>query len=405
MDNNNKSKLFRQESPKKYSDKRMILQNQSHINKKQSADLNLINSVYKSRNTQNNKLNKIPFNIRSTYQEKSLNPNLNFGNIESSNISGNKVIKVKDKGTPVKKDKNYYLNLLNDIYLNDSHYSNKNTVKSNNNNSINNSNFNNSNYNNSIISKSINNYSINDNSINNNSINKKRINNKKEKNDTEVNKKFMKKKTNYLSKGRGSKDSFRKSYKSYKITINYVNNENRSKSKKLSINDNKDNINKESNRKFSNFSKEIISNKQEPKILSEKAISKLKNPENSMKDKTKDIYTKFKSSQNINIINEIKNDDTLKEEKNENNETMQKEIKSIKININNNENNIINSKRSRNIVSQNENSNLARCNTKINSNKNIQSDKSIKIKKVKKMYKTCFFCCLIKNDESFSDND
>ena len=130
MDNNNKLKLFRQESPKKYSDKRMILQNQSHINKKQSADLNLINSVYKSRNTQNNKLNKIPFNIRSTYQEKLLNPNLNFGNIESSNISGNKVIKVKDKGTPVKKDKNYYLNLLNDIYLNDSHYSNKNTVKS-----------------------------------------------------------------------------------------------------------------------------------------------------------------------------------------------------------------------------------------------------------------------------------
>ena len=376
MDNNNKSKIFGQESPKKNSDKRMILQNQINIDKRKSDELNFINSTNKSRNSQNNKLNKIPFNIRSSYQEKRLIPNINIeNNVNKDN---------KDKEAPAKKDKNYYLNLLNNIYLNDSHFSNKNTVKNNNNNN------------------SINN-SINNNSLNKNSNNSKNINTKKEMNNIDVNKKFMKRKTCNLSKGRCSKDSLGKNFRSSKKVINYVDNEIRDNSKKLSINDNKDNIDIKFAKKLSNFSKEMISSKKEPKILSEKAVSTFKNPESSIKFKMKEIY-KFKSSQNIQIISEAKIDETLKEEKNENNETMQKEVRSIKINNNNNESNIRNSKRSRNIINENENGNLVRCSTKINSSKNMASDKSIKIKNPKKLYKTCFFCCLIKNDESFSDN-
>ena len=385
MDNNNKSKLFVQEIPRKYSDKIIFLTNQINIEKRKSDKLNFISSINKSRNIQSNKLNKIPYNIRSSYQEKSLIPNLTFGTIENSINNDNKDNKDKNIEASVKKDKNYYLNLLNDIYLNDSHYSNKNTVKNINNNSINNSN--------------------NNNSINNNSINSKNINKKKEMSNFDINKKFMKRKTCNLSKGRGSRDSLRKSHKSSKQSIFNINNDNKQKSKKLSINSSKDNGENKSNKKLSNFSKEMISSKQEPKILSEKAISTFKNPENSMKVKMNKIYKRFKSSQNIHIINEERNDETLKEENNENNETMQKEIKSIKMNISNKENNIRNSKRSRNIISENENGNLVRCSTKNISNKNFPSDKSIKIKNPKKMYKTFCLCCLIKNDDSFSDND
>ena len=392
MDNNNKLKLVVQENPKKYSDKRMILQNETNINKRKSDVINFINSTTKSRNVQNNKLNKIPINIRSSYQENQLYSKINLRNIENNinNDNKNNKDKDKDKGTPTptpdKKDKNYYLNLLSDIYLNDSHYSNKNIVKNFKENSINNSN------NNSINSKS----------------NNKNINDRKEMNAIDVNKNFLKKKTCNLSNVRGSKFSFGKNYKSSKKIGNNITIENRNKSKKLSINAShasKDMLERKSSRKLSNFSKEMNSNQQERKILIEKVISKFKNPERSTKAKLKEIYKKFKSSQNINIINEKKNDETLKEEKNENNETMQKEIKSIKININNNENNNRNSKRSRNVARENEKGNLQRCYTQINSNKNIPNNKKIKVKKVKKMYKTCFFCCLIKNDDSVSDND
>ena len=384
MDNNNKLKLSVQESPKKYSDKRMFIKSQSNINKRKSEGLNLINSTNKSRNVQNNKLNKIPFKIRSSYQDNNLFSNMNVRNIESNIDNDNKNNKDKDKGTLDKKDKNYYLNLLSDIYLSDSHYSNKYIIKINKDNSINNSN----------------NISINSASNNN-----KNINDRKEMN---ANRKFLKKRTCNLSKSRGSKFSLGKSLKSSKKIANNISIENRNKSKKLSINfsnASKDIFERKSTKKLSTFSKEMTSNQQEPKILIEKVISKFKNPERSAKNKLKEIYQKFKSSQNINIINEIKNDETLKEEKNENNETMQKEIKSIKINTNNNENNIRNTQRSRNIARENENSNFQRCYTKNNSNRNNPNDKTIKIKKPKKMYKTFCFCCFIKNDDSISDNN
>ena len=384
MDNNNKLKLSVQESPKKYSDKRMFIKSQSNINKRKSEGLNLINSTNKSRNVQNNKLNKIPFKIRSSYQDNNLFSNMNVRNIESNIDNDNKNNKDKDKGTLDKKDKNYYLNLLSDIYLSDSHYSNKYIIKINKDNSINNSN----------------NISINSASNNN-----KNINDRKEMN---ANRKFLKKRTCNLSKSRGSKFSLGKSLKSSKKIANNISIENRNKSKKLSINfsnASKDIFERKSTKKLSTFSKEMTSNQQEPKILIEKVISKFKNPERSAKNKLKEIYQKFKSSQNINIINEIKNDETLKEEKNENNETMQKEIKSIKINTNNNENNIRNTQRSRNIARENENSNFQRCYTKNNSNRNNPNDKTIKIKKPKKMYKNFCFCCLIKNDDSISDNN
>ena len=364
MDNNNRSKIFPKDSPKKFSDKRMFLQYKNNIDKKKSEDINSIN--FKS--PINNQSKKNLLNLRSTYQGKIILSNIiNNNNEQNINLS-KKDINNTNREKPIKKDKNYFLNLLDDIYFNETHLSNKNAKRKNMNNNSNN-----------II---------------------------------KGNKNFIKKQTYNFSKLRGSsKNLIRKSYKSSKKILSTFSNEKINKSNRLSNNGSKDNIEKSirSNKKQSTFSKNIVNKKPIAKFLSERFVSKFKANEEQSKVKVKEsVFKIIKSSQNV--INEVEYmNETLKDEKkenninkvknvnNENNETMIKEVKPIKPAININENQMKNSKKSRNV----ENENF----TKMDSNKSIPNNKSIKVKKVKKMYKTCFFCCLFKNDDSLSENN
>lgn len=352
MNNTNRSKISLKESSKKCSDKRMLLQN-SNIKNKRKIDRMYSNKL-------SNKSSKMPLNIKSTFQEKNLIPTLFKGNNENNMNSDIKNSANSNSKMSVKRDKNYYLNLLNDIYLNDSHFSNKN------------------------VSKKSNNILSNKNDI------------------IKVDKNYIKKQTYNFSKIRGmgsSKDILRKSYQSSKKVLSTFSNDKMNKPNKLSIKPIKDNKEK-SNRKLSNFSKDMVNKRPLTKFLSEKMVSKFKSNEEASKFKKKDKNNNFKASQII--INEVEYiNETLKDENNENNDTIQKEAKQLKLNINNNDNSLRNTKRSRNT----ENDNLAKCYTKNNSNKNINSNKSIKISKVKKMYKTVCFCCLIKNDDSLSDTN
>jgi hypothetical protein len=317
------------------------------------------------KNTVNNNSNKNSPNIRSTYQGKILISNIFKSNNESNINFGKKDINNTNREKPIKKDKNYYLNLLDEIYLNETHFSNKNALKK---------------------QKSINNSTKND-------FNK-------------VNKNFMKKQTyNFTKIGDSSKNLLRKSYKSSRKLLSTFFNEKINKSNRLSNNGSKDNIDKSnrSNRKQSNFSKNVVNKKPLTKFLSEKFSSKFRTNEEISKIKMKGKIKNLKSSQII--INEVEYmNETLKDDKkesNENKKTMIKEIKPITLIINNNENQMENKESNRNV----ENDNIERCYTQKNFNKNISRNKSIKVKKVKKMYKTCFFCCLIKNDDSLSDNN
>jgi len=323
---NNKSKLLLKETPKRFSDKRMILQ---IVNNKVKRKIDRMSSV-NLKSTLSNKPNKKSLNIISTYQGKYLIPTIFKGNKEN-NINSGKNITNTNRKLSVKRDKNYYLNLLNDIYLNDSHLSNNNFSKKSNN----------------ILNN------------NNDSI--------------KVNKNFIKKQTFNFSqiKGRNSsKDMLRKSCQSSKKVLSTFSNEKMNKSNNLSINPSKDNIPK-SNRKQSNFSKNIINKRPITKFLSEKAVSKFKTNEESSKAKMKEKNKNFKTSQII--INEVEYiNESLKDEKgekeenngnNENNDTIQKEFNQLKLNINNNENNMRNSQRSRNT----ENDNLSKNNAKNNS--------------------------------------
>lgn len=355
MNNTNRTKISLKESPKKCSDKRMLLQNSNIKNKRK------IDRMYSIKLS--NKSNKIPLNIKSTFQGKNLKPTLFKENNENNMNSDIKNSVNSNSKMSVKRDKNYYLNLLNDIYLNDSHFSNKN------------------------VSKKSNNILSNKNDIIN------------------LNKNYIKKQTYNFSKIRGlgsSKEVLRKSYQSSKKVLSTFSIEKINKPNKLSIKPIKDNKEK-INRKQSNFSKDMVNKRTLTKFLSEKMVSKFKSNEEASKFKKKDKNNNFKTSQII--INEVEYiNETLKDEKdenNENNDTIQKEAKQLKLNINNNDNSMRNTKRSRNT----ENDNLSKNNAKNNSNKNISSNKSIKIRKVKKMYKTFCFCCLIKNDDSLSENN
>ena len=367
MDNNNRSKIYLNHSPKKFSDKRMFIQYKKNVDKKKSMDIDSLN--FKS--PISNQTNKVPLNIRSTFQGKIIISKIIDNNNENNINFGMKDITNTNREKPIKKDKNYYLNLLNDIYLNETHLSNKNGLKRKN-------------------------TIININNNNNDSI--------------KVSKDFIKKQTLNFSKIRGSsKNLLRKSYKSSKRIFSTFRNEKINKSNRMSNNGSKDNIEKSNrSKKPSIFNKNAVNKRPIAKFLSENFVSKFQANEELSKIKMKESIKNIKSSQNV--INEIEYiNDTLKDEKNLNNmnnvnneiiETIIKEVKPIKMTSNTNENQIKNNTKSRNV----ENDNLSKCFTKINS-KNISNNKSIKVKKVKKMYKTCFFCCLIKNDDSLSDNN
>ena len=77
---NNKSKLLLKETPKRFSDKRMILQ---IVNNKVKRKIDRMSSV-NLKSTLSNKPNKKSLNIISTYQGKYLIPTIFKGNKENN---------------------------------------------------------------------------------------------------------------------------------------------------------------------------------------------------------------------------------------------------------------------------------------------------------------------------------
>lgn len=82
--------------------------------KRRSNEIIPNNFSNKFKEMQNSKINKIPTNHRLSLQ----NSNMLYGLKISKSPK-------KNNEKPIKRDKDYYLNILNEIYLNDSHLSNK----------------------------------------------------------------------------------------------------------------------------------------------------------------------------------------------------------------------------------------------------------------------------------------
>ena len=332
---------------KKFSSKMLQRKYASQlINKRKSDDILASNFVNKLSSINNNKISKIPSNLRYSCQNKNLflkNKALNNEDkdtIDNNNTNNHKI--------PIKKDKNYYLNLLNEIYLNDSHLSN---INSNNETCI------------------------------------------------KASKKLMKKKTCNFSKIKIFKDSqtIKSSKNLKKLTLKF-NNGNKNPSNEnnnIMINNNKNDKEKKENSKSKLCIKE---NNDYKRFCSDNCIAEFKCTEALVKVKIKENYKRLRSSKAI--INENK---YINKKLNEPLE--HKELSKLsKLNNKNKENKLENNKRSRNNENQfeNENVSLENINTKnITNNTNLNCKSNTKKNNIK-MYKTCF-CCLIKNndDDSF----
>lgn len=119
MDCNTPVDLNRSKSSKKISQNKVPKYN---IDKRKSDGIAGKLFLNKFKGNQNNKVNKIPINHRMSIQDANM--------FAFSKLINN--IKTENNEKPKKKDKDYYLNLLNNIYSNDSHLSNKNVIKNNN---------------------------------------------------------------------------------------------------------------------------------------------------------------------------------------------------------------------------------------------------------------------------------
>lgn len=260
-------------------------------NKRKSDDIHFYNFLSKLKLNQKYKVNKIPKNHRFSYEDKNAlmsNLILPHNSNKNNNNNNNENYNNKKKLT-VKKDSNYYLNLVHGIYSNDSHLSNNNIVK----------------------------------------MNSSHIN-------------FMKgyenKKTFNFSKRTKDNNSTKKSgSKTSKIKLSYCSNDMRLKSEK------KINVFGKSIKKFSLGSKEnektkkLSSEKCQSKFYSTKGISKFKKNENSnSKNKSSRNLPKRNSAEFIQntitsiLPKEIKMTNNIENDKN--NKNNEKEI--LKINKN-----------------------------------------------------------------------
>jgi hypothetical protein len=181
---------------------------------------------------------------------------------------------------------------------------------------------------------------------------------------------------------------------------NKFNNGNKNKSNEKNnkmINNNKKDIERGVDLKSQQFIPENTKENQYKQFPSENFISKFMTSEALVNVKMKENYKKLKSSK-FNI-------DEDKYIKNILNEPLEhKELSKLsKLNNFNIENKLGNNKRSRNNENQFENEKVGLENATTNNiqNKNILNDKSIKKKKYKKMYRTCFCCLVQNNDDSF----
>ena len=248
MDNNKSPSLYK----KKANSSKKLLQykisnNNVNIDKRKSNEMNINNFINRCKEKQNSKLIKIPKNQRLSLQH--LN-NYNFSTF------------LKNKNTnietlPQKRDKNYYLNIINEIYLSDTHLSNK----------------------------------------------KKII-------------KFDKDIPNKFSKFRSSKNiSFKFGSKSTNKKYNLISNEHRNKSHKKIKNDN-NNIKDEKSisKDTGNFSHETKNKLLKKKYLSTKTVSKFKTSKNSI-NKNKSSFNNNEKNENLNdTLNDEKNNEMINKE-------------------------------------------------------------------------------------------
>ena len=248
MENNKSSLLYnkRAKSSRKLL-KYKISNNIAYKDKRRSSEMNINNYLNKFKKNQKSKLNKIPMDQRLSLQ--------NLNNINFSQILKNKNNKIET--LPQKRDKNYYLNLINEIYLSDTHLSNK----------------------------------------------KKII-------------KFDKDIPNKFSKFRSSKNiSFKFGSKSTNKKYNLISNEHRNKSHKKIKNDN-NNIKDEKSisKNTGNFSLETKNKNVKKKYLSTKTASKFKTSNKSI-NKNKSSFNDNDKNENLNdTLKDEKNNEMINEE-------------------------------------------------------------------------------------------
>ena len=254
----NKSTLF----DKRASSSNKLIQykfsnNNVNKDKRRSDEIDPIIFSNRFKEVDNSKINQIPKNHRLSVQNSNM---FLFSKISKNPDNKNY------HGKPRKKDKNYYINLLNELYLNDTHLTNKKKIM-----------------------------------------------------------KFEKENPNKFSKYNSSKNiSFKFSTKNSNNKKNSIfSNEYRNKShKKLNIFNNIKPKEEMISKDTANFTHETRNKRINKKYLSTKMVSKFK----TSKDKK---LKKNKSSFNDNDIEKEENlNDTLKDEKN--NEAINKEIKSKK---------------------------------------------------------------------------
>ena len=99
--------------------KQFTIQTNNKNDKRRSDDICFNKFLKNYKNTQNDKISKIPIDHRMSYQDK----NALIFNIMVQNENDNE--------NPVIRDNNYYLNFVNNVYQKDSHLSNNNVMKNN----------------------------------------------------------------------------------------------------------------------------------------------------------------------------------------------------------------------------------------------------------------------------------
>ena len=245
-------------NPKNFSSKMLQRKYTSQIiNKRKSDGISSSNFINKLSSINNNLISKIPSQFRYSCQNNNIFSKSKFLKAENKDCKDNNNNNKNEIST--KRDKNYYLNLLNEIYLNDSHLPNKNNETG-----------------------------------------------------IKVSKKMMKKKTCNFSKLKLFKDNeIIKSSKNLKKLSSKLNIGNKNKSSEK---------NNENDREKKENSKSKLYNKENPykRFCSDNCLSEFKSSETLVKVKTKENYKKLRSSKFImdegKYINEKLNDPLMNKE-------------------------------------------------------------------------------------------
>ena len=245
-------------NPKNFSSKMLQRKYTSQIiNKRKSDGISSSNFINKLSSINNNLIRKIPSQFRYSCQNNNIFSKSKFLKAENKDCKDNNNNNKNEIST--KRDKNYYLNLLNEIYLNDSHLPNKNNETG-----------------------------------------------------IKVSKKMMKKKTCNFSKLKLFKDNeIIKSSKNLKKLSSKLNIGNKNKSSEK---------NNENDREKKENSKSKLYNKENPykRFCSDNCLSEFKPSEALAKVKTKENYKKLRRSKFImdegKYINEKLNDPLMNKE-------------------------------------------------------------------------------------------